>query len=266
MRYDWRDSVSHEEFSRGFFDEIDRRFFGEAEKYMPWEKMPFEALIDFPGIANKDVLEIGVGNGSHAQLLAATARSFTGIDLTDYAVKSTSERLKLRGLKGRVERMDAEKLTFPDNSFDLIWTWGVIHHSSNTAGILREMHRVLRPGGTATVMVYHRNFWNYYVMAGLFHGMLRGELLKKRSLHSIMQGHTDGAIARYYTGRDWNALVAPWFDSVLSVYGGKQELFPLPAGRVKQAIVNAVPNPVTRFFTNRCRMGTFLVSQLRVKK
>jgi len=82
MRYDWKDGIQYQEFSKEFFIEIDRRFFGAVELYAPCEKIPFDWLIDFDSLKAKDVLEIGVGNGSHAQLLAEHVKSFTGIDLT----------------------------------------------------------------------------------------------------------------------------------------------------------------------------------------
>ena len=59
--------------------------------------------------------------------------------------------------------MDAEHLEFPDETFDFVWSWGVIHHSANTEAIIREIHRVLKPGGEARVMVYHRNSINFWI-------------------------------------------------------------------------------------------------------
>jgi len=165
MRYDWKDGIPYEEFSQEFFAEIDRRFFSAVELYAPCKKIPFDWLIEFDSLRTKDVLEIGVGNGSHAQLLAEHAKSFAGIDLTEYSVRSTSERLRVFGLPGTVAEMDAEKMLFPDKSFDFVWSWGVIHHSANTRKIIEEMYRVLRPGGEAVVMVYHRTLWEYYVQA-----------------------------------------------------------------------------------------------------
>src|SRR3989344_3865277 len=134
MRYDWNTVIAHKEFSKEFYGEIDKRFFQNAKEYLnPRSKFPFsEFLGNLNELKKKDVLEIGVGNGSHAQLLASRARSFVGIDLTDYAVKSTSERFRCFNLPGKVLKMDAEKLEFPDSSFDFIWSWGVIHHSSST--------------------------------------------------------------------------------------------------------------------------------------
>lgn len=270
MRYDFGDRIEHPEFSREFYEEIDRRFFSDAEKYMPSKKVPFDALIDFEALAHQDVLEIGVGNGSHAQLLASHARSYNGIDLTAYAVRSTSERMKRFGLDGpnvTIQQMDAERMRFADESFDFIWTWGVIHHSSNTRQILSEMRRVLRPGGRAVTMVYYRNLWNYYIYAGLFGGLIKGHLWKTGSLHQTRQHETDGAIARFYSIPEWRGLVREFFTvEDVSVCGSKPEIVPLPRGRLKNGVLKAIPDSVSRFMTNNCRMGTFLVSVLKKER
>src|SRR5882762_6066605 len=263
MRYDWRDKIEHAEFSKEFYEEIDRRFFSQVYEYMPWNKIPFDPLIDFDQLQNKDVLEIGVGNGSHAALLARHSRSFTGIDLTDYAVESTSKRLKSFGLAGTVLQMDAEHMDFADHTFDFVWSWGVIHHSSDTRKILSEIARILRPGGRAVTMVYHRTFWNYYLFGGFIHGVLRGRIFKAKSLHELVQSHTDGAIARYYSKAEWRDLVSEFFavDAIL-IFGAKVELLPLPAGSLKTGVGAILPSRLSRFFTNTCGLGGFLVSSL----
>src|SRR5262245_16373964 len=132
MRYDWNQPIEAEERSREFFEEIDRRHFFDASRYLRVKQRPFDELIPFERLGQMDVLEIGVGNGSHAQLIATHCRTYTGIDLTQYAVASTQRRFELFKIDGRVLQMDAEHLEFPDSSFDFIWTWGVIHHSANT--------------------------------------------------------------------------------------------------------------------------------------
>ena len=85
MRYDWREDIHHPIHSREYFEEIDRRFFESARHYMPHREIPFEAEIPFGQLADLDVLEIGVGQGSHACLIAKRAKSFTGIDLTKFS-------------------------------------------------------------------------------------------------------------------------------------------------------------------------------------
>jgi ubiquinone/menaquinone biosynthesis C-methylase UbiE len=266
MRYDWNSDLKLDEFSKNFYLEIDRRFFLNASKYLPYRKIPFDALIPFKTLNDKTVLEIGVGNGSHAQLLAQHAKSYTGIDLTAYAIESTSKRLELYSLKTKLLQMDAEKMQFEDESFDFIWSWGVIHHSSNTEKILKEMQRVLRPNGTAITMIYHRGFWNYYFIGGLIKGILLGDLFKTRSICKTIQNITDGAIARYFSPSEWRSLTAKYFlVDKIQIFGSKAELIPIPDGKIKNFILRLIPNLVGRFFTNKLCFGSFLVSTLKKK-
>ncbi len=264
MRYDWRDSKPAEEFSKEFYQGIDRRFFESVRKYMPWKQIPFDPLIDFEALADRDVLEIGVGNGGHAQLLAERARSFNGIDLTEYAVESTSKRMQCFGIDANVHQMDAERLEFPDESFDFVWSWGVVHHSANTRQIMSEISRVLRPGGHCITMVYHRSLWFYYVIRGLLPGVLGGQFLKGRSFSEVVQGNTDGAIARYYTAVEWKRLASEFLEvEAVEILGQKNEVIPLPAGKLKLAVERALPESVARFVTHTCRQGSFLVATHR---
>ncbi|MEK7506071.1 MAG: class I SAM-dependent methyltransferase [Patescibacteria group bacterium] len=265
MRYDWEDKLGVPEFSREFYERIDGRFFGNAAEYLKRAKTPFDELVHFNELNDKDVLEIGVGNGSHAALLARHARSFTGIDLTDYAVKSTQKRFEVFGIKGTIKKMDAERLEFPDANFDFVWSWGVIHHSSSTEKILSEIRRVLRPGGRAVIMVYHRGWWNYYVTETLY-GIISGNLFKTKSLHRSVQVHTDGAIARYYAFLGWRKAVQSLFEvEKIEVFGPKTDILLLPGGRIKAAVSRIFPNWLNRFLAHNLRMGSFLVSILRKK-
>jgi ubiquinone/menaquinone biosynthesis C-methylase UbiE len=263
MRYDWGQPIPFEVFSTSFFEEIDRRLFKSVGDFMSWKRVPFDNLIDFDQLRYRNVLEIGVGMGSLAQLLSVHSGSYTGIDITNFAVKATSERLKAFGLSGRICQMDAEKMSFADATFDYIWSWGVIHHSSNTQYIIREMHRVLKPGGTAMIMVYNRGWWNYYIVGGLGFGIARGGFFKTGSLTKSIQRNTDGALARYYSKRGWKTLVQEYFHvKYTEIKGQKSDLFLLPGSKLKKIVMDAVPNTVTRFLTNHCGMGGFLVSEL----
>jgi len=264
MRYDFSETLQLEEFSKQFFEEIDRRFFADAATMIPFHRLPFDSLIDFEGLKNRDVLEVGCGNGSHAQLLVQHARSYTGIDLTSYAIKSTTRRLSYLGMKGTIKQMDAEAMEFPDGSFDYIWSWGVIHHSANTRKIVEEMHRILRPSGEARIMVYYRNFWNYRVFWGLFAGIAHGHLFRKNSFHETSQLMTDGALARFYTTKEWKSLVSDLFAVTnIRVLGSKTDLIPLPAGRFKTRLMSLIPNGLSQALNNRMRLGACLFSTLR---
>lgn len=263
MRYDFSEPIKEREFSPEFYRTIDTRFFNDLKSFMPWKEIPFDSVITYASLHGKRVLEIGVGNGTHAQLLADHAQSFVGIDLTEYAVKSTRERFRLIGLGGEIVRMDAEKMEFADSSFDFIWSWGVIHHSASTEAVLREMRRVLRPGGIAITMVYHRNVWNYFVVSGLLHGMLQRGLIQTHSLHKTRQLWMDGALARFYTVSEWRSLASRFFNvEDIRVFGSKSELVPLPKSKFKNVVLATLPDSLSRLLTNRCKLGTFLVSRL----
>lgn len=262
MRYDWREEIEASPASKEYFEEVDRRFLSSARKYMPWRDVPFDAVIPFDRLRDKDALEIGVGQGTHAQLIASRVRSFSGIDLTSHAVQATSQRLELFGIPGRVLQMDAERMSFPDRSFDFVWSWGVIHHSADTRAVLREMHRVMRPGATAIVMIYHRSWWYFYVCGGLrrlFQRSFRGG-----ALHRVTQTATDGAIARFYSIAEWRELAGQFFSvESVRIFGLKAEVLPLPHGRVKSALEALIPDAAARLLTNRLRMGSFLVALMR---
>jgi glycosyltransferase involved in cell wall biosynthesis/SAM-dependent methyltransferase len=266
MRYDWRESIQAPARTCEFYQEIDRRLLASVRVYMPWRRIPFDPLIDFAALAAQDVLEIGVGQGVHAQLLAARARSYTGIDLTEAAIQATAERLECFGLRADLRRMDGEALDFADQSFDLVWSWGVVHHSADPRRILSEIGRVLKDGGRCTTMVYHRSLWFYYLIRGLMPALFGGHVLRGRTLEAVVQASTDGAIARYYTIPEWRALVSEFLElEDVRVYGQKSELLPLPGGWLKDSMTRAVPDRLSRWFTNELRQGSFLVSTQRKK-
>jgi ubiquinone/menaquinone biosynthesis C-methylase UbiE len=263
MRYDWRDEIPEPPGTKAYFTEIDRRFLASARKYMPWRNIPFDSIIPFEELLDKDVLEIGVGQGTHALLLAGHSRSFTGIDLTSHAAETTKRRLELFKFPGKVVQMDAEDMDFADNSFDFVWSWGVIHHSADTRQVLKEMSRVLRPGGKCAVMIYHRSWWYFYICA-LLKGLVQGQLRSQGSLHAVNQSATDGAIARYYTRREWEAMSRDLFTvESTQIYGLKTDVIPLPYGPLKRFVEHRLPDGFSRFLTNKLRMGSFLVVQMR---
>lgn len=132
---------------------------------------PFiEQFAAFESTRGLKVLEIGVGLGADHQRFAEAGADLYGIDLTPRAVEFVRQRLAVMGLSSHLQVGDAENLEFPDDTFDLVYSWGVIHHSPDTARAAREILRVLKPGGTFRVMVYHRRslvglmLWTRYAL------------------------------------------------------------------------------------------------------
>ena len=108
------------------------------------------------------VLEIGVGLGADHQQFAEAGAILNGIDLTSRAINHTKHRFEVMGLHSKLEVGDAEKLRFDDECFDIVYSWGVLHHSPNTHQAVSEVLRVLKPGGIAKIMIY-----NKYSIVGL---------------------------------------------------------------------------------------------------
>ena len=150
----------------------------EAQAAARYELEPY--LRPFAGFTDghrKAVLEIGVGMGAdHLAWAQAQPRLLAGIDLTDRAVELTQARLDAAKLASTLAVADAERLPFPDERFDLIYSWGVLHHSPDTLKAFQEVYRVLRPAGVARLMIYHRLSLTV-LMLWLRYGLLRGRPL-----------------------------------------------------------------------------------------
>jgi SAM-dependent methyltransferase len=169
------------------------------EPYLP-------AFADFKAGKDRDVLEIGVGMGcDHVQWAAAGPRSLHGIDLTERAIHFTADRLALHELSSQLQTADAESLPFADDSLDLVYSWGVLHHSPDTPRAIREVHRVLRTGGRAKIMIYHT--WSVTgIMLWLRYALLAGRPL--RSLRDIYHHHLESPGTKAYTVREARELFA----------------------------------------------------------
>jgi ubiquinone/menaquinone biosynthesis C-methylase UbiE len=137
-------------------------------------------LADFPSGRGKRVLEIGVGAGTDFESWITHGAQATGIDLTPAALELTRKRLETRGIAEAAYRLtvgDAENLGFEDGSFDIVYSYGVLHHTPETERALREVYRVLAKGGVFRGMVYHVPSvvgWLLWVR----YGLLRGRVLK----------------------------------------------------------------------------------------
>jgi SAM-dependent methyltransferase len=147
----------------------------EGQAAMRYRLEPYiAAFARFGEGAGRDVLEIGVGMGAdHLEWARARPRRLAGLDYSARAVEFTRVRLGLYGLTPRVLVGDAENLPFPEASFDLVYSWGVLHHSPDTARAVAEARRVLRPGGRARIMIYHRHSVVGYLL-WLRYGLLAG--------------------------------------------------------------------------------------------
>jgi ubiquinone/menaquinone biosynthesis C-methylase UbiE len=119
--------------------------------------------VPFAEQKGKKVLEIGCGNGADGVMFAQAGAEYTGVDLTEAAVEATRIHFQVMGLKGTFQIENAERLSFPDESFDFVYSHGVLHHTPHPENAFSELRRVLKPGGKAVLMLYHKHSFNYYV-------------------------------------------------------------------------------------------------------
>ncbi|HET6890447.1 MAG TPA: class I SAM-dependent methyltransferase [Pyrinomonadaceae bacterium] len=140
-----------------------RRFYELVEQHRYAKEWHIPLAADFAGTKGLKVLELGCGVGTDGVQFARAGADYTGVDLTDAAVTLAQKNFELHGLAGTFRTADAENLDFANDSFDLVYSHGVLHHTPESGRAVSEIHRVLRPGGRAVVMLYHRDSYNYRV-------------------------------------------------------------------------------------------------------
>ena len=175
-------------------EEGSRLFFERVEEHRYRTEWHIPAAADFAGSRGKRVLEIGCGLGTDGAQFAKAGAIYTGVDLTDAAVGLARRRFELDGLPGEFRVADAENLDFAGETFDIVYSHGVLHHTPDTARAIGEAHRVLRPGGRAVVMLYHRDSYNYRVNIGMLRRV--GARLLRHEAGLAVGEHVDGRAGR----------------------------------------------------------------------
>ena len=169
----WEQEVCGTRYGRSedaeeYFDEIHRSRY-ERTGYL-------RQFARFDEACGQHVLEIGVGAGSDLRSWLENGASACGVDLTEAAIHLTAEHLKVAGLDTthyELQQADAEQLPFDDNAFDVVYSYGVLHHTPDTAAAFREALRVLKPGGQLRAMIYHVPSWTG-LMLWVRYGLLTG--------------------------------------------------------------------------------------------
>jgi len=253
MTYDWHGRVAPPTHSRAWFDAIDAQFAHGARLFATRERL-CDRIIPFDRIGGKRVLEIGCGMGLHTELMTRAGAEVTAIDLTETGIEATRKRLALTGLEATVRQADAEHLPFDDASFDFVWSWGVIHHSSCTTRIVRQIHRVLRPEGECRIMVYNREGTGAYVT------FLKDYLLKggfrSHTYDEMLFSNTDGFSARYYPKEQFEDLFRGFFHDVESrICGQEADAVPLPR-KLRRFALRYIPESYLE--SAQARRGSFV--------
>ena len=182
-----------------------REWFEEVERFR-YEVEPFiHAVAQFTRHRGKRILEVGVGAGTDHLQWARAGCDCYGVDLTAAGIETTRARLALYELSSNLQRVDAETLPFDDGFFDLVYSWGVIHHSAQPERILGEIHRVLRPGGTFIGMLYGRHSVTA-LHVWIRHALRAGR--PWRSLSDVVWHHVESIGTKAYTEPEIHRLFA----------------------------------------------------------
>jgi len=139
-----------------------KEYFDEVEKRKYFVEYHIPTFAEFEKWKDKKVLEIGCGIGTDAVNFAKNGAIYTGIELSSDSLDITKKRFDLFDLKGTFYNIDAqntENLYNIGKDFDLIYTFGVIHHSPHPQKIIDNCLLLLKPGGVLKVMVYAENSW-----------------------------------------------------------------------------------------------------------
>lgn len=161
VRAFWNTEACGSHFVKSFAN--DRDFFAQYRQFRYRTEWHIPAFASFADAAGRQVLEIGCGNGADGVMFAMHGARYTGIDLTAEAVDKTRRHFAAEGLDGEFRQENCEQLAFADNAFDIVYSFGVLHHTPSPGQALSEVYRVLKPGGEARIMLYHRHSFNYYV-------------------------------------------------------------------------------------------------------
>lgn len=196
-----------------WYREIERHRYQTYACWMP-------ELMEFQDHKGHDVLEIGGGVGTDLSQFAANGARVTDLDLSAGHLELARRNFAARGLEGRFLHHDAESLPFPDDSFDLVYSNGVLHHTPNTDQVVAEIKRVLRPGGRVIVMMYAEVSW-HYLEAQVWTLGLDKERLKTLSIGDIMSRYVEKTatesrpLVKVYSARRLRAMFEGFDDRQL---------------------------------------------------
>src|SRR5580704_1022440 len=235
--------------SREYFDEV------EARKYFVEPHIP--GFAEFERWKGKRVLEVGCGIGTDSINFARAGAELTAVDLSGESLHVTKQRATVMGVEDRIEfvQANAEELTsaVSGGEYDLIYSFGVIHHTPRPEAALAEMRKLAAPGGTLKVMVYHRRSWKVlWILAAEGHGRFwdADELITKYS-----EAQTGCPVTYSYSRSEGRELVEPARFQVTEV--SVDHVFPyrvrdyVEYRYVKEPYFRWMPEPLFRAFERR---------------
>lgn len=187
--------------TKQYFDEV------EARKYFVEPHIP--EFAEFKRWRGKKVLEIGCGIGTDTVNFARHGAQVTSVDLSEKSMDLARQRVEVYGLQNQVKfhAGNAEELSrfVRPEPYDLIYSFGVIHHTPHPEAVLEELKKYARPGTTVKIMVYHRRSWK---VAWILFGEGKGKFWKLNELVAkSSEAQTGCPVTFTYTRREGRELL-----------------------------------------------------------
>ena len=201
-----------------------KHFFEEIERARYKQDYMLRSFARFEEARGKRVLEVGLGAGTDFIQWVRNGAIAYGRDLTAASIYTVKERLELEGLSADVAQGDAEALSeFPENFFDIYYSWGVLHHTPNPERAIAEAHRVLKPRGVLRIMLYHFPSVGA-LLVWLLYGPLRFRFVGPRETYAR---HVESPGTQVFSVRQARSLLERFFRSdsiVCRTYLGSGDL------------------------------------------
>lgn len=168
--------------TKEYYDDVEFKRYNVFYPYIP-------KVAEFDKHSGEKVLEIGVGMGTDLKQYSKNGAICYGIDLTEGSIEETKRHLEAYGLKANLQVMDSENLEFADGTFDLVYSFGVLHHTPNTQKAINEIHRVLKPKGKVVIMLYSKSWQHYIIRVGIA-GII-GRELRQMSIQELINKYSE---------------------------------------------------------------------------
>lgn len=172
--------------SAGFFRQLDDYRYDKL-RYMT-------KVIDFNHYKGKSFLEVGCGVGIDLVRFAQAGARVTGIDLAPVSIELAEKNFAHHQVQADLQVMNGEAMTFPDNSFDVVYAHGVLQYTADANQMIKECHRVVKPGGEVIIMVYNRISW----------------LNAMSTVMKVGLEHEDAPVLKKYSIAELKSMLAPF--------------------------------------------------------
>ncbi len=160
------------------------------------------AIYEYDQFAGKEALDIGCGPGYVVALYASHGANVTGVDISSRSIELACARMDIYGLKASIKKANAEELPFEGNMFDIVTSFGVLHHTPNTEKAVREAIRVLRPGGRIILMFYNKNSFAYRILFPLKRFLQKAHRGKLAQTQVNQVDGLENPLGKVYSKRD----------------------------------------------------------------